>query len=70
MENDVCLRIGKGCSSTNESMKFIINNGLIMVKIILILETMIAMVDTSSSMTDNCLPLYNAIGLGICVSEK
>jgi hypothetical protein len=32
---------------------------------------MIAMVDTSSSMTvDNCLPLYNAIGLGIRVSEK
>tara|TARA_Y100000389_G_scaffold123259_1_gene120567 strand:+ start:148 stop:1932 length:1785 start_codon:yes stop_codon:yes gene_type:complete len=32
---------------------------------------MIAMVDTSSSMkVDDCLPLYNAIGLGIRVSEK
>ena len=31
----------------------------------------IAMVDTSGSMeSDNCVPLYNAIGLGIRISEK
>jgi len=35
------------------------------------LNNMIALVDTSGSMeTDNCLPLYNAIGLGIRISEK
>ena len=34
------------------------------------LENVIAMVDTSGSMEmDNCKPLYNAIGLGIRVSE-
>jgi len=35
------------------------------------LENMIALVDTSASMTcDNNLPLYNAIGLGIRIAEK
>ena len=35
------------------------------------LNNMIALVDTSGSMeSDNCLPLYNAIGLGIRISEK
>ena len=35
------------------------------------LGNFIAMVDTSGSMeTDNCTPLYNAIGLGIRVAEK
>ena len=35
------------------------------------LEKMIAMVDTSGSMeTDNAIPLYSAIGLGIRVAEK
>ena len=35
------------------------------------LNNMIALVDTSGSMeTDNCQPLYNAIGLGIRISEK
>jgi len=35
-----------------------------------VLENIIAMVDTSASMeTDNCRPLYNAIGLGIRVAE-
>lgn len=35
------------------------------------LNNMIALVDTSGSMEcDNCQPLYNAIGLGIRISEK
>ena len=35
------------------------------------LENMIAMVDTSGSMeSDNCKPLYSAIGLGLRVAEK
>ena len=35
------------------------------------LNNMIPLVDTSGSMeTDNCLPLYNAIGLGIRIAEK
>ena len=35
------------------------------------LETMIAMIDNSLSMTDlNCLPLYAAIGLGLRIAEK
>jgi hypothetical protein len=35
------------------------------------LNNMVALVDTSGSMeTDNCQPLYNAIGLGIRISEK
>jgi hypothetical protein len=35
------------------------------------LKNMIAMVDVSGSMeSDNCIPLYNAIGLGIRIAEK
>ena len=35
------------------------------------LGNIIPMVDTSGSMEiDNCIPLYNAIGLGLRVSEK
>lgn len=36
-----------------------------------VLKNMIAMVDVSGSMeSDNCIPLYNAIGLGIRIAEK
>ena len=35
------------------------------------LKSMIAMVDTSGSMScDNCIPLYSAIGLGCRIAEK